>query len=269
MTSARSASPSSSWSSCTGAGRKPPSLPICQNGSAARAGRRASGLVTIFRSRKRELQPLRKPKPIPARLDLQLRPGAAVDHHGVAEELRVPDRRDVAGRDVGAGEVVEERAAGRVEQRAVAVEASGPGRPRGARSSGCRAGRPAAGPARQHPRGQIRGAAAEQVEAGRPGVDVDPGHAQRVVVVPHGGGALVVLVLEHRRARRPPRCQRAWNWPGTPRRSVPDPGIAGGDVGGVGQVPGLGVAVALLGAVGRRAGGSRSAPARGRDRASW
>jgi hypothetical protein len=33
---------------------------------------------------------------IAALLDVEERPGVAVDHHRVAEELRVPDRRDVA-----------------------------------------------------------------------------------------------------------------------------------------------------------------------------
>jgi hypothetical protein len=40
---------------------------------------------------------------IAALLDLQVGPGAAVDEHGIAEELRVPDGRDVAG--AGAGRV--------------------------------------------------------------------------------------------------------------------------------------------------------------------
>jgi hypothetical protein len=49
ITSARSASPIRSWSSSTGAGRKPPSAPICQNGSP----------LLILRIRNRELQPFR------------------------------------------------------------------------------------------------------------------------------------------------------------------------------------------------------------------
>ena len=52
ITSARSAGPSSSSGTSTGAGRKPPSLPICQNGSP----------LAIRRIRKRELQPFRKRK---------------------------------------------------------------------------------------------------------------------------------------------------------------------------------------------------------------
>jgi len=56
------------------------------------------------------------------RLDVQRGPGVAVDQHRVAEELGVPDRRDVAVRDVGALEPVEEGPAVGVEERAVRVE---------------------------------------------------------------------------------------------------------------------------------------------------
>jgi hypothetical protein len=49
ITSARSARPMRRRSSCTGAGRNPPSAPICQNGSP----------LLISRIRNRELQPFR------------------------------------------------------------------------------------------------------------------------------------------------------------------------------------------------------------------
>src|SRR4029453_4599924 len=56
-------------------------------------------------------------EPIAPRLDLEDRPGAAVDHQRVPEELRVEYRRDVTGWDVGATKVGEEFARGRVERR--------------------------------------------------------------------------------------------------------------------------------------------------------
>ena len=52
ITSARSAGLIRSWLSWTGAGRKPPSVPICQKGMS----------LLIFRIRNRPLQPLRKRK---------------------------------------------------------------------------------------------------------------------------------------------------------------------------------------------------------------
>jgi hypothetical protein len=59
---------------------------------------------------------------IAASLDLQEGPGAAVDHDGVAEEFRVPDGRDIAARNIGSAEAVEELTGTRVEQRRVGVE---------------------------------------------------------------------------------------------------------------------------------------------------
>ncbi len=49
-------------------------------------------------------------------------PGVAVDHHHIAEELRVPERRDVSIRNERPGDAVEEGARVRVEQRAVRIE---------------------------------------------------------------------------------------------------------------------------------------------------
>ena len=49
-------------SSRTGRGRNPASAPICQNGTAARAGRLASGSVTTLRIRKRALHALSRRK---------------------------------------------------------------------------------------------------------------------------------------------------------------------------------------------------------------
>ena len=49
-------------------------------------------------------------------------PGVAVDHHHVAEELGVPDRRELAIRDEVADDAVEEFTGIGVEQRAVSIE---------------------------------------------------------------------------------------------------------------------------------------------------
>src|SRR6266511_4014573 len=62
ITSRRSATASCTPSSRTGAGRNPPSAPITQNGRAGVAGRRVSGLVTIFRISTRVLLALSKRK---------------------------------------------------------------------------------------------------------------------------------------------------------------------------------------------------------------
>ena len=62
------------------------------------------------------------PEPVAALLDGLERPGVAVDDDHVAEELGVPDRRDVGVGDVRAGEPVEERPGVGVEQRPVVVE---------------------------------------------------------------------------------------------------------------------------------------------------
>ena len=62
------------------------------------------------------------PEPVAALLDGQERPGVAVDHDHVAEELGVPDRRDVGVGDVRAGDPVEEGPGVGVEQRPVGVE---------------------------------------------------------------------------------------------------------------------------------------------------
>src|SRR5207249_9023627 len=66
-------------------------------------------------------------------LDVEVRPCSAVDHHGVAEELRIPNRRHVARtaaaglgdeRDLQLAEVkaFEERPVVGIEQRAVGIE---------------------------------------------------------------------------------------------------------------------------------------------------
>ena len=90
------------------------------------------------------------------------------------------------------------------------------------------------------------GAAADDEEAGRTGVHVEPGHPQGVVVVPGGRRPTQVGVLEGGEPRTPRR-------PVVRRRLAGEevvPGALSGeavrDVVGGGQVPGLGVAVALV-----------------------
>ena len=184
------------------------------------------------------------PEAVPPRLDVEDRPGPAVDDHGVGEELRVPDRRHVVVRSVGPGEAVEEPARPRVEQRPVRVEGAVLDgerdlvvrRPRRVTETRGRSGEYAAR--------QVARPVTEQVEPRRTGVHVEPGHAERVVVEPQGGRSLVVRVLEDG-ATRPP--------PVTERGPVPEEGVeravpreAGGDVVCPGQVPRLGVAVAVV-----------------------
>src|SRR4029079_4843187 len=133
-------------------------------------------------------------------------------------ELRVPDRGEVAVRDEGPRQAVEERAGVRVEEGPVVVERAvldrdgdlvvrlvggecvallrrGPGQDRGRAGASVDDGR-------------VPGwATADQEEPGRPGVDVEPGHAEGVVVVPGGRGPLDVGVLEGRVARSPRRAE--------------------------------------------------------------
>ena len=160
------------------------------------------------------LAPVEEAEPVAPLLHGLERPGVAVDHDGVAEELRVPDRGELPHRDVVLGKTVEEGPRVGVEQRPV-----GPERPvldrdrdlevglvRGervalpGRGAGEHRHRPVA--AVPHRLVTVR-AAPDQVEAGRTGIDVQPGHPQRVVVVPVGRRPVGVRVLEGRVARSP------------------------------------------------------------------
>ena len=87
MTSARSAGAISSRDSFAGRGRKPPSLPICQNGRPS---------TIELQNQRARIAGVQEPEAVAALLDVEERPGVAVDHHRVAEELRIPDRRDIA-----------------------------------------------------------------------------------------------------------------------------------------------------------------------------
>ena len=94
ITSARSARPISSWLPrpvmLTGAARKPPSLPICQTST--------PGIVGEVEDQEARLAAVEEAEAVAPLLDVQERPGVAVHHDRVAEELRVPDRRDVGVR---------------------------------------------------------------------------------------------------------------------------------------------------------------------------
>ena len=89
-------------------------------------------------------------------------------------------------------------------------------------------------------------AAADIVKARGPGVHIDPRHAQGVVVVPVGGGPVPVGILEGRISRSPVNSVRRL---GLALEEIV-PGAFGGvtvrDVVGIRQVPGLGVAVAVV-----------------------
>ena len=138
--------------------------------------------------------------------DIEEGPGVAIDHDAVAEELGVPDRRDIGVWDVRPSDAIEEGARVRIEERAVAVE--------GAILDGDRdlvvglVGRElvvffgARGRAAQPPCQcamsitAVTRAAADDEEAGRTGIDVESRHAQRMVVIPHGRSPVRVRVLE-------------------------------------------------------------------------
>ena len=68
------------------------------------------------------LAAVQEAEPVPALLDDLERPRGAVRDEHVAEELRVPDRRELADGDVVADDLIEERPRVGVEQRPVVVE---------------------------------------------------------------------------------------------------------------------------------------------------
>ena len=89
-------------------------------------------------------------------------------------------------------------------------------------------------------------AATDDVEAGRAGVHVQPRHAQRVVVVPDRRGAVVVRVLEDGEAGTPGRAETGCRLAREEVVPCALGGVVGRDVRRRGQVPRLGVAVALV-----------------------
>ena len=194
---------------------------------------------------------------IAALLDGEEGPGVAVDHDRVAEELRIPDRGERPFGDEVPHQPVEERARVGVEQRAVLVEGAILDRDRDLpvrlvrrelvvlprRRAWKR--RHEAGSRVEHSRIAGR-SAADEVEAGRACVDVEPRHAERVVVVPDRRGAVLVRVLEGRVAGPPLDAVR----PGGLAGEEVVPGALGGvarrDVSCSRQVPGFRVAVAVV-----------------------
>ncbi len=211
---------------------------------------------------------VQKPQAIARRGHFEFRPGRPVYHHRVEEGLRVPDSVDVRrpGRrsgppDEGAGETVEEGAVLRIEEGAVGVERSVLNRNRylpDCRTDrsvevriATRKGRRRAG---QNARGRVVRTAADEPETGRTGIDVQPGHAEGMVMVPDGRRGLGVLVTEIR---------RPGDGIGDVRLAVVRPlrGVAGRDVVGGREPPRLGVPVAVrldVGAVDMGHDGHRS-----------
>mmetsp|Transcript_87624 Transcript_87624/g.256174 ORF Transcript_87624/g.256174 Transcript_87624/m.256174 type:complete len:703 (-) Transcript_87624:156-2264(-) len=155
-------------------------------------------------------------------LDLQDGPGDAVHEHDVEECLGIPDGRDIR---VHAGvadqrdlqvlwiHLLEEGTVSRIEQRPVLIERPVlddegdlvilvPPLQVGLLQGLARLRRRAWQPS-PHEAGLAALALAKKPEAGRARIHVCPGHAEGVVVVPHGRGGLVVGVAEVRRAVEP------------------------------------------------------------------
>ena len=166
--------------------------------------------------------------------------------------------RDVGVRDVRPGDVVEERPRVGIEQRPVRVEGAVldrqrdlvVGRPRRVAVPGCRTWkdgrRPSAGV--DH---LVAGSAPDDEEACWSGIHVQASHAERVVVIPGRARALAVRVLAH--GRPPLPRARSWRADALPgclagKEAVPRPFtcVPRGHIGGIGQVPRLGVAIALV-----------------------
>src|SRR5215208_7864813 len=188
---------------------------------------------------------VQKAQAVAALLHVERGPGGAVDDDRVAKKLRVPDRRDVAraaaGRigherdlQLGRVEALEEGAVVGVEQRAVLGEGAVLDRDRDLEVVQARRVAERRRRTREGALHGVTGAAAQQVEPGRPGVDVGARHAESVVVVPQRPRALVVVVLEDRATGRPRLMKLPLSLglelaverasPGVPGRDVPRPG---------------------------------------------
>src|SRR5512132_641942 len=172
---------------------------------------------------------------VAAWLHRQLWPRIAVDDDRVGEELRIPDGRHIAVRAIRGRCLVEEESGGRIEERAVGIEAAVLNH-EGAFMVVVRQGVPV----------EIVRAATEQVKAGEAGIYVDTGHTEYMVVKPEGGCRLVVVVVEGSRTGQPRSVALLVKLlaegvvPGT------DPCVIARDVDGIGQEPCFGIAVALV-----------------------
>jgi len=213
-----------------------------------------AGEVAEVEDQEARLAAVEHPEAVAPAFDLLVGPGAAVHDERVSEELGIPDRWGVRVGDVGAGLVVEECAGVGVEQRAVRIERAILDRERNvaavARPGGavlrCRAGQDGRlTGARVDDLAVAAGAAPQEEESGRAGVHVQPGHPERVVVVPDRRGPVLVRILGDGEARAPGDAEPARGPAGeevVPRARA---GVAA-EVGGRGQVPGLRVPVALV-----------------------
>ncbi len=188
-------------------------------------------------------------------------PGIPIDHDAVAEELGIPNGREAAFhpalRNERPHDGVEELARVRIEQRTVGVERPILDGDRdlvirlvrrelvvGFRGGAGQDGRQA-GPAVEH-RGVAVGSATHDVESGGPGIDIEPGQAQGVIVIPDCGSPVRVRVFEDRVARPPGGSEVRRGLAGEeviPRAPVR---VARRNVRGRGQIPRLGIAVALI-----------------------
>jgi hypothetical protein len=217
----------------------------------------AADLVEVEDQESR-LAAIEEPEPVAPLLDDLEWPGVAVDHDGVAEELGVPDRREALHptfRDERPDEAVEVGPSVRVEQRSVIVEGAVLDRDRDLvvglvgrelvirlRGGAGQDGRAAVA----RVEGDVIRSTANEIETGRTRIDVEPGHAQRVVVIPGGRSTIGIRVLERGEARPPGRAVVGLRL--AREEVVPGPirCVAGRDVSGSRQVPRLRIAVALV-----------------------
>jgi hypothetical protein len=175
MTSKRSATPIVRSFSRTGAGKNPPSVPIWLNAGPGRPFGVPSARLVEGQVVEPRVRGVQDAEAILAWLDLQERPHLAVDQHRVAEELGNPHGWHARIR-------VAAIVLHRIEQRAVRVEE----------------------PVLDHQRDLERAvgkievvldAVTEQIDARQPGEVVQPGRAQRVVVVPELRRGLIIRIV--------------------------------------------------------------------------
>src|SRR4030095_7602891 len=83
-----------------------------------------AGDLAEVQDQEARLAAVQEAEAVAALLHYLVRPGVAVHHDHIAEELRVPDRRDVGGRNIWSIDrgIAEEAPRSRIEKRAVAIE---------------------------------------------------------------------------------------------------------------------------------------------------